>query len=81
MAAGTPVLTSALSSLPEVAGDAAVFVDPRSVGSIRDGLLTILGDGALARELAARGRRRAAAFSWDRHAREMLAVVEHAAGR
>ena len=81
MAAGTPVLTSNVSSLPEVAGDAAVLVDPRSVPAIRDGLERVLGDPVLARALLARGRERAAAFSWNRHAREVLAVLERAGRR
>jgi alpha-1,3-rhamnosyl/mannosyltransferase len=79
MAAGAPVLTSNVSSLPEVAGDAALLVDPWSVPSIRDGLARLLADRDLARRLAARGRERAATFSWERHAREVLTVVERAA--
>jgi glycosyltransferase involved in cell wall biosynthesis len=79
MAAGAPVLTSNLSSLPEVAGDAALYVDPRDVGSIAGGLERGLTDRDAAAALAARGRERAAAFSWDRHAREMLDVIERAA--
>jgi glycosyltransferase involved in cell wall biosynthesis len=74
MACGTPVLTSDVSSLPEVAGDAAVLVSPTDVNAIADGLTRLLDDAALRSDLAARGLRRAAAFSWERCARETLAV-------
>jgi glycosyltransferase involved in cell wall biosynthesis len=74
MACGTPVLTSDISSLPEVAGDAAVLVPPTDVEAIADGLLRLLGDAALRADLAERGRRQAASFSWERCASETLAV-------
>ena len=74
MACGTPVLTSDVSSLPEVAGDAAVLVPPTDVEAIADGLFRLLEDAALRADLAERGRRRAARFSWERCARETLAV-------
>jgi glycosyltransferase involved in cell wall biosynthesis len=69
MAAGTPVLTSDRSSLPEVAGDAAVLVDPSDVDAIAAGLGRLLGDEGLRDELARRGRERAAEFTWARTAR------------
>ncbi|MEA2155983.1 MAG: hypothetical protein QOE11_2123 [Solirubrobacteraceae bacterium] len=81
MAAGTPVLTSDRSSLPEVAGDAAILVDPTDVASIRAGLARALGDEGLRAALSARGRERARDFSWERCARETLAVLEQAARR
>jgi glycosyltransferase involved in cell wall biosynthesis len=81
MTAGTPVLTSDVSSLPEVAGDAALYCDPLDVGSIRAGLARGLRDRDGAAALAVRGRERAALFSWDRHASETLAVIERAARR
>ena len=49
MACGTPVVTSRISSLPEVVGDAAILVDPYSVEDIADGLERVLGDDACAR--------------------------------
>ncbi|HEU4974713.1 MAG TPA: glycosyltransferase family 1 protein [Baekduia sp.] len=79
MIAGVPVLTSSTSSMPEVGGDAAVYVEPRDVASIRDGLARLLGDGALRERLAAAGPARAAEFSWARHAREMRELCERAA--
>jgi len=72
MAAGTPVLTSDCSSLPEVAGDAALLVDPAAAGSIGAGLARLLGEPGLRSDLAARGRDRAAAFTWERTARATL---------
>jgi alpha-1,3-rhamnosyl/mannosyltransferase len=80
MASGTPVLTSRVSSLPEVAGDAAVYVDPRDTDSIAGGLGEALGDPARLADLAASGLARARTFSWDRTAAETLASLERLAG-
>jgi glycosyltransferase involved in cell wall biosynthesis len=66
MACGTPVLTSRISSLPEVVGDAAVLVDPYSVEDITDGLGRLLDDEVLRRDLVARGHARVGHFSWER---------------
>ena len=66
MASGTPVVTSNVSSLPEVAGDAAVLVDPYDVGSIVEGMRRVLSDPALAHELRRKGLVRARDFSWER---------------
>ena len=76
MASGTPVLTSRSSSLPEVAGDAAVYVDPRSTDSIAQGLREALGDPGRLAALAASGLERASRFSWDRTAAETLELLE-----
>jgi len=74
MTCGIPVLTSNVSSLPEVAGDAALLVDPLDVSAIADGLWQLLNDRELARELSRKGRARAAKFSWRRAALETLDV-------
>ena len=66
MSCGTPVVTSRISSLPEVVGDAAVLVDPYSVRDIALGVERALDDEALRAELVARGLARARRFSWDR---------------
>lgn len=79
MAAGVPVLTSDRSSLPEVAGDAAVLVDPGSVESIRAGLTRLLDEPGLRERLAAAGTARERAFTWERTARETLAAYHEAA--
>jgi glycosyltransferase involved in cell wall biosynthesis len=65
MSAGAPVVTSNVSSLPEVAGGAAVLVDPRDPRAIRDGLLAVLLDPARAESLRAAGRERSRELSWD----------------
>lgn len=65
MAAGVPVVTSNVSSLPEIAGDAAVLVDPRSPQELRDALQRLLLSPVLRADLAARGRVRAADFRWE----------------
>jgi glycosyltransferase involved in cell wall biosynthesis len=69
MACGTPVLTSQVSSLPEVVGDAALLVDPTDVAQIAHGLERLLSDRPLRAELTARGRMRARSFSWERSVR------------
>jgi glycosyltransferase involved in cell wall biosynthesis len=66
MASGTPVVTSNVSSLPEVTGDAAVLVDPYSVESIVEGIARVLTDPALAADLRRKGPARARQFSWAR---------------
>ncbi|HXJ84687.1 MAG TPA: glycosyltransferase family 1 protein [Candidatus Methylomirabilis sp.] len=80
MACGAPVLTSNVSSMPEVAGDAALLVPPTDVDAMADGLTRLLEDGALRADLAVRGSDRAAQFSWDRCARETLAVYQTVVG-
>ncbi|MDH4065112.1 MAG: glycosyltransferase family 4 protein [Acidobacteriota bacterium] len=64
MACGTPVVTSNLSSLPEVAGDAALLVDPYDVDAIAGGIVRVLGDEPLRREMVAKGHARVRQFSW-----------------
>ncbi len=81
MTAGTAVLTSNTSSLPEVAGDAAVYCDPWQVRSIAAALERGLTDEALRVRLAAAGSERARDFSWKRHAAETLAIAERGRGR
>src|SRR3989449_1297333 len=71
MASGTPVVTSNVSSLPEVAGDAAVPVDPYSVSSIVGGMRRVLSDPELASELRRKGLVRARDFSWERSVRRV----------
>src|SRR5712692_6885939 len=73
MACGTPVVTSSLSSLPEVVGDAAVLVDPYHPEDIARGLEDVLSDPALQADLSARGRARAHEFSWERSAQAIHA--------
>jgi glycosyltransferase involved in cell wall biosynthesis len=81
MACGTPVVVSGAGALPEVVGDAAVVVDPEDPDDLAQGLGWVLGNPAFRAELAQRGLRRAAAFSWDRAARETLAIYERVGAR
>jgi alpha-1,3-rhamnosyl/mannosyltransferase len=80
MAAGTPVITSNVSSLPEIAGDAALLIDPRSLGELRDGLSRLLLSPTLRAELAGKGRSRARAFRWEACAAQSLAFFQGVAG-
>lgn len=68
MAAGAPVITSNASSLPEVAGDAAVIVDPSSTEQIAAAMRSLLSDQTLRTKLRMAGRQQAAKFSWERTA-------------
>lgn len=74
MASGTPVIASAVSSLPEVVGGAAMLVNPENVFDIARGITEVLLNAELRAELIARGKRQAEAFSWARTAREVLAL-------
>jgi glycosyltransferase involved in cell wall biosynthesis len=72
MAHGTPVITSNLSSMPEVVGDAAVLVKPQNVFDIARGLRQVLLDDDFRRDLGVRGRRQAEGYSWDDTAQRVL---------
>jgi len=74
MASGTPVVTSNVSSLPEVAGDAAVLVDPYDPRSIADGIYRVLSDERLRRDLRRKGVARAGMFSWEQSVRRVRAI-------
>lgn len=75
-ACGAPVLAASTSSLPEVAGDGALLVDPLDPDAMAAGLLRLMGEPALRAELAAAGRANLPRFSWQRCAAETLAVLE-----
>ena len=79
MACGTPVVTSNVSSLPEVVGDAAILVNPENVFDIVRGIHDALLDDGLRATLIAKGREQAARFSWARTARQVLDIYEEAA--
>lgn len=81
MACGTPVVTSRVSSLPEVVGDAALLVDPYSPEDIAQGILKALEDEALRATLVARGRARVQTFSWERSVRAIHSVYMRVLGR
>lgn len=81
MACGAPVITSNVSSLPEVVGDAALLADPYQIDELADAIGRVLDDAGLAQTLRDRGQARAAQFTWTRAAREMLTVYEQALAR
>ncbi|RLC69773.1 MAG: glycosyltransferase family 1 protein [Chloroflexi bacterium] len=74
MACGTPVVTSNVSSLPEVVGDAGLMVEPADVESLAAAIERVLEDGGLRREMVQRGLARAKEFTWERAARRLLGV-------
>jgi alpha-1,3-rhamnosyl/mannosyltransferase len=80
MAAGAPVVTSAVSSLPEIAGGAAALVDPRSEAELRRTLEDVLMSPERRRGMIERGRRNARRFSWGECARRSIAFFRDAAG-
>ena len=81
MACGTPVVTSRISSLPEVVGDGALLVDPYSEEEIAVGITRVLDDEDLRRRLIERGLERAASFSWERSVRQIHTGYWRALGR
>ena len=85
MSAGCPVLTSDRSSMPEVAGNAAYYVDPFEIDSISNGLIKLASDTALRNQISDSGLARFREFSWDKMASELMAifkeVLDNRAGR
>ena len=73
MACGTPVITSNISSLPEVAGDAAILINPYNPREITAAMQTIINDSELRKQLSEKGLKRANQFSWEKTG---LATVE-----
>jgi len=78
MACGAPVISSDRTSLPEVAGEAALLVDPDDAGALERAMAEVLGSPERRAELSARGRERAAAFSWARCAELTVAAYRQA---
>ena len=73
---GTPILTSNCSSLPEVGGDAAVYVDPYDVSGIAEEMLYILNNPQFAEKLTKKGLENAKRFSWEASARQLDSIIE-----
>ena len=80
MAAGVPVICSNVTAIPEVAGDAAIYFDPLDIADMASKMALISKDARLRSDLAARARVRAAAFTWERAARETLAIYRRVIG-
>jgi len=76
MASGTPVVTSNVSSLPEVTGDAAMLIDPYDAGAIAAGVRQVLEDGALRARMVARGLEHAHSYSWETSVRRIHEVYK-----
>ncbi len=79
MACGTPVLTSNVTSLPEVVGDAALMVDPYDVDAIAEGIKRLIEDDNLRKELLQKGLVRAKLFNWDKSAELVWSILKEAA--
>jgi glycosyltransferase involved in cell wall biosynthesis len=79
MACGTPVITSNVSSLPEVTGDAALLVDPTDASAIAAAITRVLSEPGLREDLRARGLARARQFSWERSVKEIRDIYQQVA--
>ena len=76
MTLGATVIISNTSSLPEVAGDAALLINPDDVEELADAILQIISDSQLRAQLVKKGKDQASLFSWERTARETLHVYK-----
>jgi len=76
MACGTPVITSNISSLPEVGGDVVVYVNPNDIRDIKEKIEMVLGDIVLQKEMIKKGLKRAKEFSWEKSAKEHIEVFK-----
>lgn len=76
MACGCPVVTSNLSSMPEIAGDAALLVDPKEVQQIKSAMDRLIKDKKLRKDMIKKGLKRSSQFSWQRCARETIKAYE-----
>ena len=81
MACGTPVIVSNTSSMPEICGDAAHYVEPLSIDSISDGILRVIDDAKLRNDLINRGIERVKTFNWDRAAQKHFELFSEVIGR
>jgi glycosyltransferase involved in cell wall biosynthesis len=81
MACGSPVVTSNVSSLPEVVGDAAILVNPENVFDIARGIRDVLLDDSLRAEMVRRGHEQARRFSWEHTAHQVLDIYHEAVKR
>lgn len=78
MARGSPVITSNVSSLPEVVGDAGLTVAPDDVAGLSDALYRVLSDSTFRDELKDKGKKRAAMFTWEQAARQTTQIYHQA---
>lgn len=80
MACGVPVVCSRASSLPEVAGDAALLINPHDEEGLVEAMQRVLEDEGLRAKMRERGLARSAAFTWDRATRQLLGVMRALCG-
>ena len=80
MALGVPVISSSVSSLPEVCGDAAILVDPKDTDGLAAAMAQVFADPIAAAELVEKGRKQAEKFSWQKAAHETLACYRKSLG-
>jgi len=80
MACGCPVITSNISSLPEVAGDSAIMIDPYDVNAMANAMYNVLTNESLRQEMIKKGLQRIKLFSWEKAAKETLKVFEEVCG-
>jgi glycosyltransferase involved in cell wall biosynthesis len=78
LACGTPVITSNISSMPEILGEAGILVKPEEADGLADAMSRVTQDGELRKRLVRQGLERAKLFTWDRAAQATLAVYERA---
>lgn len=76
MACGTPVITSNLTSLPEVVGDSAITIDPYDVNAFAEAMYSLLTEESLRKEMISKGLKRAQLFNWEKSAKETRQVYE-----
>jgi glycosyltransferase involved in cell wall biosynthesis len=76
MACGAPVITSNISSLPEVVGDAGILINPYNIEELAEAIRRVLGDAKLRQQMRQEGLERAALFTWENTARQTLKVYE-----
>jgi glycosyltransferase involved in cell wall biosynthesis len=76
MASGCPVVVSTAGALPEVCGDAALYCETGDATTLAGHLARLASDDALRAEMVARGRRRAAEFTWRRHAERVVETLD-----
>jgi glycosyltransferase involved in cell wall biosynthesis len=81
MACGVPVITSNVSAMPEIAGDSALLIDPRSCEELAQAMCRALQDNELRRAMSQKGIERSKFFSWEKTARETLKVYEEVGQR
>ena len=81
MAAGVPVITSNVSSLPEVVGEAALLIDPMDAGALADAMARVLSDAPLRADLIRRGHERIKTFSWERSVARVHQVYREVGGQ